>query len=105
MKLVILKTFKWSLFGLLKATKLVIIRSLFCNFSNEYQTWTPWNPFANQMGTRAMMGFSVNFLLCCLIPNHHTHCVGFLKGFWMFVLINPNLPSGVFGRSSFFCQF
>ena len=33
MKLVILKTFKWSLFGLLKATKLVIVRSLFYNFS------------------------------------------------------------------------
>ena len=33
MKLVILKTFKWSLFGLLKATKLVIIGSSFCNFS------------------------------------------------------------------------
>ena len=33
MKQVILKTFKWSSFGLLKATKLVIIKSLFCNFS------------------------------------------------------------------------
>ena len=33
MKLVILKTFKWSSFGLLKATKLVIVRSSFCNFS------------------------------------------------------------------------
>ena len=33
MKLVILETFKWSLLGLLKATKLVIKRSSFCNFS------------------------------------------------------------------------
>jgi hypothetical protein len=33
MKLVILETFKWSLFGLLGATKLVIIRSSFCKFS------------------------------------------------------------------------
>ena len=32
MKLVIPKTFKWSSFGLLKASKLVIVRSLFCNF-------------------------------------------------------------------------
>ena len=32
MKLVILEIFKLSSFGLLKATKLVIIRSLFCNF-------------------------------------------------------------------------
>ena len=33
MKLVIPKTFKWSSFGLLKATKLVIVRSSFYNFS------------------------------------------------------------------------
>ena len=33
LKLVLLKTFKWSSFGLLKATKLVIVRSSFCNFS------------------------------------------------------------------------
>jgi hypothetical protein len=33
LKLVILKTFKRSSFGLLKATKLVIVRSSFCNFS------------------------------------------------------------------------
>ena len=33
MKLVILTTFKWSSFGLIKATKLVIIRSSFYNFS------------------------------------------------------------------------
>ena len=31
-KLVILETFIWSLFGLHKATKLVIIGSSFCNF-------------------------------------------------------------------------
>ena len=33
LKMVILKTFKWSSFGLRKAKKLVIVRSSFCNFS------------------------------------------------------------------------
>ena len=65
LKLVILKTFKWSSFSLLKATKLVIVMSSFCNFSMNTKpgnTACPdWAPLG---GSHCTCGRQVQCCVC-----------------------------------------